>query len=68
MEKHGLPVREEYLENTEAVIPDAMEKAGRLLDLPEPPDAIFCMNDVIGVGQSKRPSERVLRFQGIWPW
>lgn len=53
MEKHGITVREEYLENTEAVIPDAMEKAGRLLALPEPPDAIFCMNDVIGVGAVK---------------
>ena len=54
----GLPERPEYIvgvsEYTRSAGRDAM---GELLRLPEPPDAVFCFNDVMAIGALRACSE-----------
>lgn len=59
MHAAGLPVRGEYL----MAAPEYTREAGRtamhaLLDLPQPPDAVFCFNDVLAVGAIRACHER----------
>jgi LacI family transcriptional regulator len=52
LEEHGIPFREEWV-----IIADSFELAGdatrSLMHLPEPPDAIFAVNDMTAVGAMK---------------
>jgi len=36
----------------------------RLLDLPEPPDAVFCFNDLMALGALREAHERGVRVPG----
>ena len=46
----NLPLRQEYLALTGPRRTDAAEAVNRLLDLPEPPTALACLNDVMAFG------------------
>ena len=57
----GLPVIEEY------IVPalnyhrrDGAEAMSHLLDLPQPPDAVFCFNDLLAIGALRAAAERGL--------
>ena len=59
MEQAGLEVRPDYLVSIQRYRrPDGAEAADRLLALPEPPDAIVCVNDLVGSGVLTRLRER----------
>lgn len=47
---HGLPVRPEYIVIGGYHEEDGRNGAGQLFSLPEPPDAIFTINDPVAVG------------------
>lgn len=47
--KNGLPIREEYIVHCKDLHTDPAEAASQLLDLPSPPDAIFCFNDPVAI-------------------
>ena len=51
LQKHGLPIREDYLVEASGFAPEhGIEPSKRLLSLPEPPDAIFTINDGVAIG------------------
>lgn len=55
----GLPLRSEYLVPLRrSRRPDAAAAVDMLLDLPEPPDALLCFNDLVGSGALARLRER----------
>ena len=58
----GLPILAEY------VVPamnyhrrDGAEAMAHLLDLPSPPDAVFCFNDLLAIGALRAAAERGVR-------
>jgi LacI family transcriptional regulator, repressor for deo operon, udp, cdd, tsx, nupC, and nupG len=50
LERRGLSLTDEYVRLVRHQLPLATEGAGRLLDLPEPPTAIFAHTDVLASG------------------
>jgi LacI family transcriptional regulator len=58
----GLDVRPELLEKCNLSTKDAIKATGRLLDLPEPPDAIFGINDTVAFAAMKEIKSRGLRI------
>lgn len=50
LERRGLSLPDEYVRLVRHQLPLATEGAGRLLDLPEPPTAIFAHTDVLASG------------------
>jgi len=58
----GLEVRPELLEKCNLSTKDAIKATGRLLDLPEPPDAIFGINDTVAFAAMKEIKGRGLRI------
>lgn len=49
--KHGLPILEEYIVDAVGFSPEhGIEPAKRLLSLPQPPDAVFTINDGVAIG------------------
>lgn len=46
----GLPIRKEYIETGDWDVPSGTAAAKRLLDLPDPPTALFAANDVMALG------------------
>lgn len=65
LEAAGIPVRPEYQISTERYHrEDGAQAMARLLDLPEPPDAVFCYSDLLALGALKVLSERGVRVPG----
>ena len=60
MEEYGLPVPPEYVEFGNFKFYDSYEAAGRLLDLPAPPTAIFTANNFATLAVLRRTMERGL--------
>lgn len=59
MEAAGLPVRPEYVMATETYSREAGRVAMlELLDLSDPPDALFCFNDLMAIGALRACAER----------
>jgi DNA-binding LacI/PurR family transcriptional regulator len=51
LELHDIPVREEYIIESKGFMPEhGIEPTKKLLALPEPPDAIFAVNDGVAIG------------------
>lgn len=50
LEKHGLPVREEYIRFGNLSADSGAYHAKKMLSLPEPPTAILTMNDIMAYG------------------
>lgn len=58
----GLDVRPELLEKCNLSAKDAINATSRLLDLPEPPDAIFGINDTVVFAAMKEIKRRGLQI------
>lgn len=59
MEAAGLPVRPEYVMATETYSREAGRVAMlELLELSDPPDALFCFNDLMAIGALRACAER----------
>ena len=56
----GISINTEYLVRTQFTIEDAQAKASRLLELPQPPSAIFCDSDLLAIGVYKAAKARGL--------
>lgn len=49
--KNGIPAKSEYIVESKGFMPEhGIEPTKKLLDLPEPPDAIFAINDGVAIG------------------
>lgn len=59
--EHDLPVRKEYLAESDFSKTDAYRLMGNLLDLPEPPSAVICINDSVTPGALHQIKSRGLR-------
>lgn len=46
----GLEIREEYTPFSDFTVADGFRLMGELLDLPEPPTAVVCINDSVSMG------------------
>lgn len=58
----GLPARPEWVVEVENYHrPDGAAAMRRLLALPEPPDAVFCFNDLLALGALREAYERGVR-------
>jgi DNA-binding LacI/PurR family transcriptional regulator len=58
----GRTVSRKYVVNVQGFRRDAgVEAMNRLLDLPEPPDAVFCYNDPLALGAMRAVHQRGLR-------
>lgn len=53
LKKHNIPLKEEYIKEVEPTVSDAMACTQELLQLKNPPSAIFATNDVIAIGAMK---------------
>jgi DNA-binding LacI/PurR family transcriptional regulator len=61
-ERAGLPVREEHVVSTPRFNrSDGATAMAHLLDLEEPPDAVFCYSDLVALGALHTLAERGLR-------
>lgn len=62
LRKAGRSVSRKYLLHAQGFRRDAgVEAMDRLLDLPEPPDAVFCYNDPLALGAMRAVHQRGLR-------
>ncbi|MCF8043801.1 MAG: LacI family transcriptional regulator [Desulfarculaceae bacterium] len=59
---NGLKIREEYTPFSDFSVTDGFEIMGTLLDLPEPPTAVLCINDSISIGALDKIKARNLRI------
>ncbi|MCF6333439.1 MAG: LacI family transcriptional regulator [Draconibacterium sp.] len=51
LKKHGLPINEEYIVESSGFAPEhGIDPTKKLLALPNPPDAIFAINDGVAIG------------------
>ncbi len=51
LKTNGIPVKQEYIVNSKGFMPEhGIEPTQKLLELPEPPDAIFAINDGVAIG------------------
>jgi len=57
LESHGIPVRPDYIIETEPNLLHGKEATARLLALPEPPTAIFCAGDALAMGAIAQAKE-----------
>ena len=53
LDEAGIPVRSEYLVSGRYRFQSGYQNAGKLMQLPDPPDAIVCANDVLAIGTVK---------------
>ena len=60
LERRGLTLPDTYARHVRHQLPDATDGAGQLLDLPEPPTAIFAHTDVLAGGVLKAARTRGL--------
>jgi LacI family transcriptional regulator, galactose operon repressor len=65
LERAGLPYRPDLVAHSSAIDPSGAKEATlRLLDLPEPPTAIFAVNNIAVVGVIEAARERELDIPG----
>ena len=64
LREHGIAVRPEYLRESDFSKTDGFTFMGHLLDLPEPPTAVVCMNDLITPGALHQIYQRGLTVPG----
>ena len=63
----GIEFRPELVAESSAIDPRvAGEATSRFLDLPEPPTAIFALNNIAAIGVAEAARERGLRSRTIW--
>jgi LacI family transcriptional regulator len=60
----GLPYREEYVHTAQWLHDRAYEATRRMLELPEPPDAIFAASDIMAIGAMAAIEEAGLDVPG----
>ncbi|MBD5093043.1 MAG: LacI family transcriptional regulator [Subdoligranulum sp.] len=60
--KNGLEVRENYIQHTSVKYCSGYESMQRLLDLPQPPTAVFCSDDAIASFAVRAALDRGLRI------
>ena len=58
----GLEAREEYTPFSDFTVADGFRLMGELLDLPQPPTAVVCINDSISMGALNLVKARNLRL------
>lgn len=62
MKDAGRPIIKEYIRSTDYYSRESgREEMAALLDLPEPPDAVFCFNDLMAIGALRACAERGVR-------
>lgn len=61
MRKHNYPILTGFMERADYSVEGGYQSAGRLLDLPDRPDAVFCANDLMAFGVIERLSEEHVR-------
>ena len=59
---HGLEIREEYTPYSDFSVADGFRLMGKLLDLPEPPTAVLCVNDSTSIGVLDQIKARDLKI------
>lgn len=63
LKKHQIPVREDLIDRTgSSTVEEGIEQSTRLLNLPAPPDAFFCNNDMVAIGSMKAIKKKGLRI------
>lgn len=66
LQKHNRPLRPEYLVATPSADvggkSHAIQAFHQLCDLPHPPDAVFCFNDIMAIGIETAAAERGIRI------
>ena len=68
MDQAGLPFPDEYLQNGEWTYESGIDAMNRLLQLPEPPTAIYAANDMMAIGAIKAISDCGLSVpEGTYP-
>jgi len=60
--KHGIPIQEELIIHVKDLESAALDATRQLLDLPQRPDAIFCMNDPVAIQTMKVLKEKLVRI------
>jgi len=58
----GLEIRKEYTPFSDFSVAEGFRLMGQLLDLPEPPTAVLCINDSISIGALNQIKARNLRI------
>jgi LacI family transcriptional regulator len=61
LERLGLPYRDEYVEEGDFYLESGYAAMQRLLDLSEPPEAVFASSDLMAVGAIRAAQDRGLR-------
>ncbi|HDJ33990.1 MAG TPA: LacI family transcriptional regulator [Bacteroidetes bacterium] len=61
LNENGMEVEDELIIQCDT-LPQALKMTGKVLDLPDPPDAIFAINDLTAAGAMKVIKERGLRI------
>lgn len=64
LKRHGLPLHPELVVRYDLQPENARRCAARLLDLPQPPDAIFCLNDPAAIQALLLAKERGINVPG----
>ena len=64
LEAAGQPLAPRFIRTGKVSVDDACRMAGELLDLPEPPRAIFAMSDLQAIGVLKAARQRNLAVPG----
>jgi DNA-binding LacI/PurR family transcriptional regulator len=58
----GVAIRSEYWRRADATVAGGQSAMRALLELPEPPTAVFCVTDVIALGAHKAASKKGVRL------
>ncbi|MEK5164645.1 LacI family DNA-binding transcriptional regulator [Paenibacillus sp. FSL R5-0527] len=64
MERHGIPVRREWMLHEGFSVASGTAFMDRLLSLPQRPTAIFCLNDLVAIGALKAAAKAGLKVPG----
>jgi LacI family transcriptional regulator len=64
LEHLGLPYRDEYVEEGDFYPDSGYAAMGALLDLPEPPTAVFAASDLMAAGAARAAQERCVTVPG----
>jgi DNA-binding LacI/PurR family transcriptional regulator len=64
MNKHGIPVNEAYVKPGMYDLESGLRGMQQLLELSEPPTAVFCSNDETALGAMKAVTEKGLQVPG----
>lgn len=62
LSNHNLPIREEYIMSGEATPENSQKMMEHLLNLPNPPDSVICLNNFVAFGAIKAIKQQNLRI------